>query len=525
MKGEPSAAGRKDSGAPSRFKRLRLSAAFGAAGVGLVAFADILTGDLRSIWLESAFFILLAFLAAFGTSPRLRRFVPVAFPTIVFSLVFALLVRGDGLHDAAILGLPVTIVVAALFLGKRGVVVFTGLSMLSAAIVSGLELSGLAPAIPGYRTGWGPFAATEVSLPLAGFLLWIVMRDLEAGTGELREAEARLVENEKLGTLGRVSAGIAHQINSPLGAIVSASASILENLGRFTRQLEELFDKGSPRDKDFFLRLIAGRDRGEGMVTRDRRKLLEARLTSLGVLDAPELAERLLELGIGDSGTLIADLIRERPTVGGAAAIEAACEHASIERLASVLNESALRSHQVVEALRTYTETAEATGQEVELDLRQELRLSVDRLSDRIGKDIELRFECDEGLRVRGRAARLQLVWSNIITNAVDAMAGRGTLVIRATEGAGAASSEAILEFEDSGRGIAPEHRDSVFKPFFTTKRLGAGLGLGLDIVRRVVEDHRGSIDFDSEPGKTVFRVRLPLVGGSRPASGRPGPS
>lgn len=103
--------------------------------------------------------------------------------------------------------------------------------------------------------------------------------------------------------------------------------------------------------------------------------------------------------------------------------------------------------------------------------------------------------------------SELNQVWTNLIDNAVQSMDGRGTLLIRT----GRRGNDAVVEVEDSGPGIAPEIRDHIFEPFFTTKGVGAGTGLGLDIVRRIVVHHEGGIEVESAPGRTVFRVSLPI--------------
>jgi len=105
--------------------------------------------------------------------------------------------------------------------------------------------------------------------------------------------------------------------------------------------------------------------------------------------------------------------------------------------------------------------------------------------------------------------SELNQVWTNLIDNAIDAMSGRGELVVRTAPEFG----WLLVEVRDSGPGIPPEIRSRIFEPFFTTKPVGDGTGLGLDTVYRIVQKHRGEVRVDSEPGRTSFQVRLPFAG------------
>jgi signal transduction histidine kinase len=121
---------------------------------------------------------------------------------------------------------------------------------------------------------------------------------------------------------------------------------------------------------------------------------------------------------------------------------------------------------------------------------------------------------------IQALAAELNQVWTNLVTNALDAMDGQGTLRVSTRLG----RDSVIVEFADTGPGMSPETIKHAFDPFFTTKGVGQGTGLGLDISRRIIERHRGDVSVESRPGETVFRVRLPLGASTPPSSGRPAP-
>ncbi len=123
-------------------------------------------------------------------------------------------------------------------------------------------------------------------------------------------------------------------------------------------------------------------------------------------------------------------------------------------------------------------------------------------------KSVSVRREYEESLpEIPGRGGELNQVWTNLIDNAIDAVDGRGSITIRAYVEGG----RVVVEIVDDGPGIPREAQVHVFEPFYTTKEVGAGTGLGLDIVRRVVAGHGGEISVQSEPGETCFTVRLPV--------------
>jgi signal transduction histidine kinase len=125
-------------------------------------------------------------------------------------------------------------------------------------------------------------------------------------------------------------------------------------------------------------------------------------------------------------------------------------------------------------------------------------------------KGVTLRREYQENLpRILGRGGELNQVWTNLIDNAIDAVDGDGSITVRAH----VEDSRVVVEVVDDGPGIPREAQVHVFEPFYTTKEVGAGTGLGLDIVRRAVAAHGGEISVRSEPGETRFTVRLPIDG------------
>ncbi|MFE2871291.1 sensor histidine kinase, partial [Embleya sp. NPDC059259] len=222
----------------------------------------------------------------------------------------------------------------------------------------------------------------------------------------------------------------------------------------------------------------------------------------LGVEDAYETAPSFVNVG------LYQDWARDAGAALGPAA------RPGLTWLAANLEGEALLD-EVADALGRITELLSAAGQYTQMDrapyqetdLRKGLDSTVAMLAGPL-RDIRVEREYAEDLpKIQAYPAELNQVWTNLIDNAADAMAGHGTLTLRAR----ADAASVVIEVEDDGPGIPRDIQDRIFEPFFTTKALGEGTGLGLDISYRIiVERHDGTVTVDSEPGRTTFRITLP---------------
>ncbi len=178
----------------------------------------------------------------------------------------------------------------------------------------------------------------------------------------------------------------------------------------------------------------------------------------------------------------------------------------NINRLLDEIENSMKRITEMVRAVKDYSYMDQMPEQEV--DIHDGIDTTLIMLKHRLKNGVEVIREYDRNIpRMTVRGRELNQVWTNLITNAVDAMNGKGILRIQTK----CADGRALVEIIDNGTGIPPEIRDRIFEPFFTTKGVNEGTGLGLDIAARVVRNHGGDIQVDSKPGHTVFGVRLPL--------------
>jgi signal transduction histidine kinase len=336
--------------------------------------------------------------------------------------------------------------------------------------------------------------------------------ELERTLGELKATQSRLILSEKMATLGQLMAGIAHELNTPMGAILSSARKSLEGVEasflptlRWYRGLDEslcsLFDE---------LYEAGGRSRVVGMEISTREARAERRrvaglLEASGVEGGEALAEALLELGV------LGDFEEIAPRLASAEARELVRQArglSAIGRSIAVIEASALKAAKVIEALRLYARNDSSQAPSL-VDVGASIETVLTLYYNKTKHGVEVQRSIAPGSRVMGRAEELERVWVNLINNALQAMEYKGALEIR-TEVHG---RQLLVSVADDGPGIGPEIQARIFEPFFTTKGAGEGTGLGLDIARKIVENHKGSITFESRPGRTVFSVRLPLAG------------
>ena len=319
------------------------------------------------------------------------------------------------------------------------------------------------------------------------------------------------LHDEKMLSLGKLSAGLAHELNNPASAI-ERSATLLE----------DRLDDGEQAT-----RLFAGARLTEAQLTAVDRFRTSCHVKVHGVPSPLEQAEReeeiadWLEAHNVDPG--IADAIAETPTtiesldrlstaIDGPALeavlrwTAAAC---SVRNLASEIQDAATRISGLVVAIKGFTHMDQATAAEP-VDLVQSLGNTVAVLKSKArNKSASIAVDIEQNLpHVQGFAGELNQIWVNLIDNALDAIAKEGRVEVHAGRDGG----RVLVRVVDNGPGIPGDIRDRIFDPFFTTKPMGLGTGLGLDIVRRLVRHNDGEIAVNSRPGRTEFRVLLPTV-------------
>jgi signal transduction histidine kinase len=328
----------------------------------------------------------------------------------------------------------------------------------------------------------------------------------------IREVTRLEQQRDRLASLGKLSAGLAHELNNPASAAKRAASQLRAILKKIRDASLELGKRDlTPTQKSEIEKLEASFTQPDvippdPLTMSDLEDQIDSLLRSHGQNDlwmlAAGLARRNVKPEVVESlfTTLDADTAR-------AALVRIA---ASVE-VASLLHEiesSTSRISDLVGAIKEYTHMDQAPVQNVDVVKSLETTLTI--LNHKLKKGVTVKRDYHNvPLLVNSFGSELNQVWTNIIDNAIDAMHGQGELRVRTYRD----DNCAVVEIGDNGPGIPSEVEPHIFEPFFTTKGVGEGTGLGLDTVQRIVKKHRGNIQVESEPGDTRFQVWLPLAG------------
>ncbi|UOG34340.1 sensor histidine kinase [Leptospira noguchii] len=330
-------------------------------------------------------------------------------------------------------------------------------------------------------------------------------------TQELEETQSQLIMSEKMASLGIMVAGIAHEINTPAGVINGAADNLDQNMNYLVQNVFDviLFARYRKLRKNFelaLLHLLRDKKKSE-LDSKEKFRLknqLKEEMKSMNFSPSltSELSNFIIENQIGKERKYIYNIILKDDDRGYFILKNAAYINRNIKNIRYAIRNivrivKALKSYSHLDQSKTFSSSNIIEGMETTLII----------LNNQIKYGIEVIKNFQEIPLVICNPDELNQVWTNLIQNSIQALKGKGKIGISVFPWNG----YVVVEIEDNGPGIPIKIQDRIWDPFFTTKDQGEGTGLGLGIVKGIVEKHKGKITLNSNPGKTVFRVELPI--------------
>jgi signal transduction histidine kinase len=357
------------------------------------------------------------------------------------------------------------------------------------------------------------FVALSYFVKQKDLLIELMKKNRELEQAYLQQ-EVTLRQSEKLATLGKLSAGIAHELNNPASAAVRGAEHLKNNiselqktqfkLGKLSlsdeqlekvKSLNELFYEKSKQPNEL-----------DALTKSNLENEMEEWLEEKGISNCWELASTIVNTGFTKEE--LADLTRIFTNEQFPVVVSSLGNNFITNSLTEEIKQGAERITQIVKALKSYTYMDQAPVQSV--DIHEGLDNTLVMLRSRLKNGITVEREYSEDLpRIQAYGSELNQVWTNIIDNAIDAMNGNGRITIKTYK----ENQQLVVELKDSGPGIPEDVQSKIFDPFFTTKSVGKGTGMGLNISHNIiVQKHKGEIKVKSKPGETCFQIKLPIT-------------
>jgi len=343
---------------------------------------------------------------------------------------------------------------------------------------------------------------------MAEVALQRINNELATALKELQATQNGLIQSEKMAALGQLVAGIAHEVNTPLGAIRSSVGNLSKFLDQSLQALPELLRSLSPDETAQFMALLQQALETHPLLSareeRKTRRALTEVLTNRGIAEAEAIAETLVIMGIHEAVEPLLPILQHP---NHAALLDMAYKLSGLQRSTQTISTATDRASKVVFALKSYIHR-NASGEPTQASISGGIDTVLTLYHNQLKRGVDVVREYDSVPPIRCYPDELNQVWTNLLHNSLYAMDNQGTLTIRVT----ADDATIHVAITDTGAGIPEDVQPKILEPFFTTKPLGEGSGLGLYVVKQIVEKHHGSIRFTSRPGQTTFCVDLPIV-------------
>lgn len=332
-------------------------------------------------------------------------------------------------------------------------------------------------------------------------------------TSRVRKYTESRQQSEKMAALGKLSAGLAHELNNPASAVVRSSSALQKELSALPASLWVILSSHPGEEAIEAIQLLLDKKQSTGKAA--SLSLLEKSageeeladwLKEQGIEKPYHIAETLAEFQLNKEDLQpIADHFQPAQLV---AVLSWVSRLLNINKLAGEIHQSSHRISELVKAVKSYSHMDRSPEKE-ETDLREGIFNTLTILNFKIKKkQITLKVNSpDELPKACVYEGELNQLWTNLIDNAIDAVEDGGKIDISLS----VIGQEVKVCIKDNGKGIPEGEKQKIFDPFYTTKESGRGTGLGLDVVKRIVEHHDGRVELSSEPGHTEFRIYLPL--------------